>query len=249
MNFDMPTRYLARVFVDAQSMQPALERVPDLIKIIGRSVFPQVVTERRPGFPLARRLVLASPVGDWALAMLGDSFDVTASPVDEHGSNMGTWRDFVRHAGIVLSEAVTLSGRTPHRVAVVREGFLRAMPAEEYDGIARRLLMPPPSFKAAPLFEWDWRCARHDRLRVGETDETTNVLLAVRRQQGEMTFPDGRNVGLDRLRVELDVNTAPENTQARFQPPRIRAFFEAALDQHDALAEDLERHIGGTHVH
>jgi hypothetical protein len=246
MNYDVRTRLLARVFVDAQALQVPQDEALAFARGELGGVMLGHALEPLPDGSNVERYVFISRERDRMVALLGGSFDYTVMPVDTTGTNLSDFAGFVKEASRVLALCADKFGRTPYRIALLQEGLLREMPPEEMDGIAHRLLKVPQRAEGKALFEWDWRTASRERRKVGSSEEDINLILSLKRGSGVMSPVRGSRVTFDRVRVDIDVNTSHLDTRGRFDASRIDAFFAHAVEAHAQLAAEADALIGGT---
>jgi hypothetical protein len=256
LTYGLPTRQLARVWVDAAAVSPSVDQLSRLQKAAARSDLmtkgaldlvsvspPDTLGRSSPAFK--QRTVLSSPIGEWQLGLLTGSFDLALSPLDDRGSNLRPFDEFVQHAISVLCTALDVFDLRANRIALVNEGFLPPMSTEQLKTAAISLFRLPPFFQETQPFEWDWRCASHVNVRVGKADEVTNAIVTAKRLSCEINLPD-QALAFDRIRVDVDVNTAPEFTELRFGTAEVSDFLLAALELHTQLGSQLEQHLRGS---
>jgi hypothetical protein len=241
MNYDIRLRHYSRAFVDAQSLAPTGDDVARLGERLGHPLVAMPVLEPAT---MRQRVMLGWADFEWQLVILGDSFDLGHNGIGQNGANIGDVALFATEAASVFAAVAEHFGRVPHRLSLVQEGLLREMTAPQMDAVAARLIRVPPSFAGPPApFEWDWRCARHGTMRIGDTDEETNVLATVKRLSGNLML-EGAPAMFDRIRVDLDVNTVPNQTRGRFAREQMRQFFAEAVRAHEALDAEVSALIG-----
>jgi hypothetical protein len=249
-------RQLARAFVDAQSVAPTAKDEAQLTESLGalfekRSTV-RVVESTTRG---ERTLYHWGQDLEWQLGLFAESFDLHRIGTDQDGGEVGDFGKFAERAAEILSVTLEHFGRRPHRLALVQEGLLREMPAEELAAVAPRLLRMPPSFEARSPFEWDWRCGRHGTMHIGDVDEETNLVATVKRASLRIGLriglktPDAPGPGeletYDRIAVDIDVNTTHVDTRARFAQSGIREFFSKAISEHRALSDEITAVLEG----
>jgi hypothetical protein len=246
MDYAFRIRYLARAYVDAQNLAVDRQAGAALSARIADPAFvPQGIGEVGANGVAQQRIALFSDSG-WQLALLSASFDVSLMPVELGPSTGADFAAFSRTAGRLLSICSQQFGRTPHRLALVQEGLLEEMPERELGEIEGRLLRTPAIYNDPLPFEWDWRCASRRNLRISNRDEASFLISTVKRAAGVLQPPIGDPIPFDRIRVDLDVNTTPQDTTGRFNPDAIADFFErVAIGQHNILTEQMNRFIAG----
>jgi len=236
---------LARREIKSQSWLVLIEK---LSGTLGSQILASVLQEESIGAPITRYVLIAI-AGEWQWQIvLGSRFQITRTAANPFsGANLGPFDEFLQTVG-QYSDAVErkVFDKVPHRLATVQEGFLREMNVEEMSGIAERLMKLTRTYEGYDLTEWDWagRGANAERVRRTEgTDE-----YGCYDQEGLRVCPSkagetSTTLPLNRIRVDIDINTLPSNTEERFTGDRIRAFFEESVVWHRQLSEDLSDQI------
>ena len=231
--------------MDAHSIKATPQLGEELASALGRPDLEiRLGLEVSPDGSQAQRIALADRTGSWRLAILGSSFDLSFHPTDFAGSNLADFQGFAAEAGEVLSVAADFLGRIGHRLALVQEGLLQEMSGDELGAAADRLLQRPAFFVENPPFEWDWRCASRTELIFGEHKEPAHFIGTVKRVGATLSVGNSTQE-LDRLMLQVDLNTAPTNTRGRFRPEGVKAFFKEAAIQQRAIRKAILEHIGG----
>lgn len=250
--YGLKLRNLASVFVDAQSIVNTSRDVKALLDVLASleleiDFLPVSVAEAKgEGIPVSR-IGFMSQNQAWKLFLLSDRFSLSQDYVgldaDLDSGNVGGLGEFITVATPVLLAVVEHYHRRGHRLAVVQEGFL---PSEntKLREIESSLLNLPPTFQSYSPTEWNWRAAAVVERGFGNQNEDTNTIVKVERVQGELSQPQGKRVAFDMIRVDLDINTVPINTVARFGPQEVRDFLEASLLWHENLELELKKFLG-----
>src|SRR6266508_701854 len=203
-----------------------------------------------------RRTGFVSSDGSWHIFLLGQQFNVARVSSLPTGGDLGDFTEFCQTANKILQTLLRHFGRRPHRLAAVQEGVLKDKPEEEIRAIAEKLLILPEIFKKNPLSEWDWRCVGRTKHDVGGSEESFNEIVTIKRinvlqtQSTEISIGTG-TLPLSQLptmipfiRLDLDINTTPENTSARFQDEHMNDFFEKVIKWHNELKNQIRHLIG-----
>ncbi len=246
--YDIKLKYLASVFVDADSITANAENITLLLKILNdEKLLPVSLQEPSitGGIP---RIAFATPSGERQLLLLGKRFDYTRLLGAEEGENWGDFSVFCREAGEKLITALNFFQRKAHRLAAVQEGLLADFPPKEMEHIAQRLFKFPPIFAQNAPFEWDWRSAAVISRTFSNVTEPTNTIATVKRWAGKIIKKDDGEIiqsHLDRIRVDFDINTVADNVKARFEESHIREFFKEVASWHDQLSSEFFAFING----
>jgi hypothetical protein len=237
------TRYLASVFVDAESVTPNAENISGLLNALQDKTFiPMSGQEMSPKGPLLR-IVFTTIDGEWQLALLSKRFDLTRVATVQDGSNLGDFSTFCRDAIPKLTTALEYFQRKAHRLGAVQEGFLPDMPKMEMERIVTRLFNFPSIYAEKRPFEWDWRMVSQVERSIGGLRELTNTNTTIRRYSGMLSQKEGEETAtelpFDRIRVDFDINTVPTNVIARFEHTHIASFLEQCGSWHENLSSEI----------
>jgi len=142
-------------------------------------------------------------------------------------------QQFVVRALELLGSVLNVSARVGHRVALVSEEFAtKSRPrSTDVDVVRERLLNIPKAWGPSALTEWSWKYS----MRRSDDDEDYNVLATVQSATQTLT-----NQPIEGLFLQLDVNTAPEQTDLRFGVGALREAF-AKLDKMRSI---IDRELG-----
>ena len=234
--YGLRLRYLASIFLDAESIQANAKDVAGLMELFQDDQFlpSQAADSNIP------RIGFRSVEGTRNLILSGKRFDYFHLPT-KNNLDLGDFTVFCQHAISKLSIAIDYFKRKGHRLAAVQEGFLAEMIDEEINSIASNLLNFPPSFSKDIPFEWNWRCASSIERNFGKLSEPTNTVITIIRADFKVQSGEGiiDGLGPNKIRMDIDVNTSPINANARFGAEEIKAFLETSPIWHNKLGEEL----------
>ena len=236
--YDFKIRYLASVFLDADSITAEPE--------LTMSVLEALKDKRFIPFPLfeeneerrVQRIAFISPKDGFFLRFGGDRFDLSLMPT-EGRKNIGEFADFCEEASGKLIIGLKHFDRKARRLAAVREGLLPEMDIKQIESVANKLLKLPQTFAGNPPFEWDWRVASHIERKFSNRVELTNTIVTAQRRVGAMKLWDRQESQVDSVRIDLDINTIPANVEARFGGEEVKAFFKYVVEWHDSLEKEI----------
>ncbi len=246
--YDIRLKYLASVFVDADSIIANAENITLLLRTLNDEKLLPVSLQEPSITGAVPRIAFATPSGERQLLLLGKRFDYTRLLVAEEMEEWGDFSIFCQQAGEKLITALNFFQRKAHRLAAVQEGLLHDLPKEELEKITQRLFKLPPVFAQNIPFEWDWKSAAIITRSFGNVTEPTNTIATVKRWTGKIIKKDDGEViqsHLDRVRVDFDINTVADNVKARFEESHIRDFFKEAGSWHGRLSSELFAFIEG----
>jgi hypothetical protein len=237
--YDTKLRYLASVFVDARDVQTTTRVAQDFAEALNRDdLTSMTVMELGTGGAIPR-LGFRTRSNDWLLVIQTQRIDFSRVPTEPRGANMGDFGPFCTEAAQILGTSLAHLGRNANRVALVQEGLLPEMNPDRLAEVANKLLKVPPTYKDVPLEEWAWQCIAMQQKAVGNLHENINVVTKISRIHGELAYStlgeQPQVLNFDRVRVDLDLNTAPSNVVPRFDTASLASFMEAAFTWHSAL--------------
>jgi len=242
-------RYLASVFVDAGSITASVRNITKLADALGDEKLLPIIGMEPSSDGVSPRIGFHTENGEWRLLLVHDRLDWAHLPTDPDGTNLGDFATFCRNAVPKLTATLHCFERKAHRLAAVQEGLLPEMPSSVMEDIARRLFYYPSIFSKYPPFEWDWRLASHiDRL-ICELIEPTNTLATIKRFSGSLLSGKNderfRTQTFDKIRVDFDINTIPDNIVGRFEDRHIQDFFEKVHLWHGDFSSEIFSFILG----
>lgn len=234
LGFDMKHRYLASVYVDADSIVANKEAFA-VADALGDEYLPLPANEM--GVP---RVAFRAQASGRLLALKSSRFDLSESATAEEPNDTDeSLAAFCRTAPTILGHVLTYFGRRAHRLAMVRESILTEIAAEQLSQVCLHTVKPPPTFVDPPPFEWNWRVATRIARSFGSCSEETNTIATAMRLQGSIGFDEDQQLPFDRIRLDLDINTTPANTRARFEADDVSAFFDSMQQWQTDLAEEV----------
>ena len=138
----------------------------------------------------------------------------------------------------MLCKGLKKVGKHGTRLALVTTVMLREMTPAEFKEAYRRLFAAPDFFVEQEPFEWNWRSAARVERSVGPRMETFNVIGRIGRFNGQLQIgPDV--MPLDRIQVEIDINTIPDADETRFGGEHLDPFFAEAITLHDGVQNEI----------
>jgi hypothetical protein len=233
-----------------------MQNMAEVSKALGdESFLPFAFQEISTSQGQASRIGFRTATGEWQLYLFHDRFNLSRHPIDPEGNNLGDFSLFCQEAGTKLAAILAVFRKRSHRLAVVQEGLLPEISASEAEAMLERLFHLPPTFIKNPPFEWDWRLASRIERQIIDLTEQTNTIATVKRQYGNIgrqgnIMSDGDEddnilIRLDRIRVDLDINTFQDNIIDRFEENHVRAFFDIASKWHADFSGEIASFILG----
>lgn len=238
-------RLLVGTFVKTQP-EANKETFQRLLSAIPEDLMPVTLIEPVDGQDV-QRLAVGGATQDYAtiLTFSRGRLDYTRLGVTVDGQISNCVFDiheFLSTAAKTLVATVSEFELKAHRLSFVQEGFLNLGDPPDDEQLRSRILPRHPTELANP-FEWDWRMASRVTRKFASFEEETNTIATVKRGTGTM----GQQP-FDRVRLDIDINTAPTATEDRFDGEGIQAFLEASETWHSRFLADVLAFLNGDEV-
>ncbi len=237
--YDITLRYLCSAYVDAGSVTADPKLMTDLRDALGDESLETLTVGEKIGSEIKTRILLRRGDESWRLFIGSERFDVSGLGTKLNKGKVGSLNTFCKNAGATLNTCLKLFERKAHRLASVQEGFLREMPESELNGIAGRLFKMPTVFADQLPFEWDWRCASRIKRTFGRKTQETNTLATIKRVQGLIGNISDKDIQMDRIQINLDINTIADDTSPRFIDESVTGFFNKAGGWHKSFSQEI----------
>jgi hypothetical protein len=169
----------------------------------------------------------------------GESIDVQLLPTIDR-SDLGTLDAFAAQASQIVAAVLDcFPERLARRIALVREGLLDVAPAD-MDNLAERVLRIPEAFQRNRPFEWDWRIAARLEHPFGRIRQAVNTLATLKRASFVLVQGGVTPTPSDRIRLDLDTNSAHDDQRPRFTRSDVQAFLTECLAWQRELWGNIE---------
>lgn len=235
------TRYIATALVDAASIVPNVRDITKLLEIINdKDILP--TTFSPPSGDSSFRIGFIDPIKSWRFLLESDRFTIINEFANSSEINPDNWSDFLESAIDKMTKALDYYRRRSHGLATRKEGFIEGLDREKIRKISRQWLNFPTIYSQAPPFAWDWYSASLIEREFGECKEETNTItrIAGRSNPGvSKTQQNGSKSSEDKINLNLEINTSPWNSVARFNSKEIFSFFNNSIAWYEELESDI----------
>lgn len=241
---DIKMQYQASIFVNAVDLSPKPDNITSLMEIFkDRALIPGTFQQLSPPDLAPQiRLRLSSSNNEWAIMFAMRRIDIEKNPTDPKGSNLGDSVEFSAEVTDFFERLLTRFKKRANRLALITNFMLGEMTGERFETVYRQLFKTPKFYANNGPFEWNWRSASKSPIKLQELDESLNVITAINRVRGQFIL--GANLGdFDRVQLSLDINTAPENPEYRFDLSHIKDFYQKASEFHNTLCNEVLEYI------
>ncbi|MEW6130694.1 MAG: hypothetical protein AB1757_26925 [Acidobacteriota bacterium] len=236
---DRILKYQASAFVKAEQIVPDPKIISELTPIYGKhGLFPTIIQEQTPTGN-SSRISFKSINEQIHLLLMGKRFDFVYLGFDGSYDNFDEFSYFCRIGSEMINEVTGYFNLQPHRLASVKEFFLKEMSEEEMNKVASILLNLPQLYSKHLPFEWDWRAGSYSERTFGNKTERSISLTGIHRQVANISRSSGIGETLDRIRIQTDINTDPKNIQERFNSNDISSYFSESPQWHDEIVNEI----------
>ncbi len=245
---DMKMKYQATIFGNFNDIEPTPDNTKTLIDLFqDRALLPSVIHEfkatTQTPMPTRRaRIRCANASGEWAIEFLSNIIKIEKHATETHGSNLGDLNAFCSDASYLFKQITSEFKKRANRIALVTYFVLEEMTEEVLSRTYLKLFKTPEFYIQNPPFEWDWRTASRNPIKLDGLDETLNVIVTMNRSYGEFQAK-GEVTPFDGIQLSFDINTVPDNQELRFSADNIASFYNQVSRLHDNLCSEITEFI------
>lgn len=242
--FDILERYQASFFVKATDIIPSPEVISILLNMFSDKGFlPTTFQEIGLQSPSPQvRLRLNSKNNEWGINFASHRIDIEKNPVVAAGKNVGDVETFVKETKDFFSRILGHFRKKGHRLSIITSGMLKEMTHKELLEVYTKLFRPLPFYEQNMPFEWKCRSVAKSEKHIKKTGPL-NVITNINRVKGKLFDPTNYAPEFERIEVSFDINTIPENEDARFNAESFNDFFSSALDIRSDILNQIRKVI------
>jgi hypothetical protein len=188
------------------------------------------------------RFSLNSPKNEWVIHFGMGRIDISKRQTDAKGTNVGLVKDFSAEVSDTLVKILNKLNQKANRLGLSSNFILKEMAPQQLDSIFEKIFSPTQTYKDYKPFEWNYRAASRLSKPINQKDELVNFITSANRFSGQMNTSQSI-VDLDRIAMNIDINTLPTNKQDRFAEADIRDYFDNVYQWHNNLVEEFTNMI------
>lgn len=244
--FDVIGKYQASLFVKATDIIPSPEVISTLLDMFrDRGFLPSTFQELGPRSPAPQiRLRLSSPNNEWSINFPSNRIDIEKHPVTAKGKNVGDIEAFVEDAQNFFTRILAKFKKKGNRMAILTSGMMRDMTKEQLATVYLKLFRPIQFYQDNAPFEWNSRTVCKSNLDIEGVPEPINAITNINRVNGEL-IETAQVMRFDRIEINFDFNTVPENEDYRFNEVSFTDFSNGALHLRSNIIEQIRGIING----
>ncbi|MDR1884563.1 MAG: hypothetical protein LBR26_17585 [Prevotella sp.] len=239
---DIKIRYQASIF--APSIDATPQNISEMMNLfLDKGVVPttqqELATLNADAIAVPQlRFSLNSPNNEWVIHFGIERIDISQNQTDAKGNNIGSIEQFSTEASDIFVRIINKYQWKANRLAISGNLILKEMLPQALDEIYPKLFNPTRIYKENKPFEWNFRAVSHIEKKINGNDEILNYITEANRFTGQLNFNQSI-VPLDRIAVNLDINTVPNNANNRFEKLDIIDFYSNVHGWYNDLLNEL----------
>lgn len=245
---DYQIRYVVSAFLNAQDINAETTTIQRLLSLYtDKGFIPTIFQELNVlnGQGIGQginRIRLQSTDGQWLILFASNRVEISKNAIQSM-EELGSTSDFLKEAIQIIERFCKDFDKKSSRIGFVTSYILQEMSKEKLYSIHQKLFKSINLYLENPPFEWNWRNASHVNGDINGLSETFNVVTELNRLPLEMTDKNGIFIPMDRINLNFDINTVPQNENIRFGNEEIKAFGEFVLELNNKLLDEVINHI------
>jgi len=205
---------------------------PDTLKYFidafaDKELIPTTVQELDLANPLnlINRLSLKSADEVWSVDFGANRIDIQKNNKDVGVVNMGDLKQFLEEAKNIVEIIEKKFPKKHNRLAIVTRYLMKQMTKDEISKIFYKNVNTIDLFKQNEPIEWNNRVVTRIKQKISDNEEIINVIAELNRIKGNLKI-NSKNEAIDRVELQLDINTYQGTTDYRFEFKDIVAFID-----------------------
>lgn len=163
--------------------------------------------------------------------------DISQNLTDAKGNNIGDIKQFSTEASDIFVRIMDKYQQKAHRLAILGSLVLKEMSSQALDDLYPKIFNPVSTHKENKPVEWNFRAVSRIEKEINGNSEMLNYITEISRVPVQTIFD--QFISSDRIVVNLDINTVPDNTNSRFEKLDIVDFYRNAHGWYNDLLSEL----------
>jgi len=237
---DIKVRYQAVAFMSSiEASQSNISQLMGLFADKGLipTTFQEMTVMALPTQPQLR-FALQSPNNEWNIRFGIDRIDIFKNATDEKGKNIGTIEQFCADVSDIFAKISSKYPQKANRLALSGNILLEEMTTEKLNGVYEKLFNSIKLYSENKPVEWNLRINSRVQRQINSISEQMNFISEINRVSGLLNI-DQKLVPIDRIAVNLDINTIPNNIESRFGEIEFVDFYKNIPVWHNELLNEI----------
>jgi hypothetical protein len=237
---DIKVRYQAVAFMPSiEASQSNISQLMGLFADKGLipTTFQEVTVKTLPTQPQLR-FALQSPNNEWNIRFGIDRIDISKNATDGKGNNIGTIEQFCTDVSDIFARISSKHPQKANRLALSGNVLLEEMTTEKLNTVYEKLFNSIKLYSDNKPVEWNLRINSRVQKQINSMNEHLNFISEINRVSGLLNI-DQKLVPIDRIAVNLDINTIPNNIENRFGEIEFADFYKNIPVWHNELLNEI----------
>jgi len=246
---ELNLKYIAVAFVNIENFETIPENASILMDLFGsKGYIPSTFYEINDKSKPTLRYQISTPNGEWQIRFSRRRIDIQKMTQDISGSDIGEINDFTREAKELFSVFFNKFELKANRLSLVSSGLTTKYNRDLIADIYSRLIVPIKYYKINQPKEWNLRSIARIPIELSQKGEEFNVITVISRAQVHLTTEiqtqeDVLIADYDKLLIEFDINTVPDNISDRLSSSVLPVFFDNAIEIRQSIIDDIKEVI------
>jgi hypothetical protein len=188
------------------------------------------------------RFSLQSPNNEWNIHFGVDRIDITKNATDAIGNNIGTIEQFCADVSDFFTKILSKQVQHANRIALSSHLILKEMKEEVLNDIYLKIFNPVQTYYDHKPTEWNSRVISRIQKKINSSDEIFNFVSEINRINGQLNI-NQKEVSIDRIAINMDINSIPTNTINRFGAVEMTDFYKNVSTWHNELLSEILKKI------
>jgi hypothetical protein len=188
------------------------------------------------------RFALQSTNNEWNISFGINRIDVVKNATDGKGNNIGTIEQFCTDVSDAFAKILSKYPQKANRLGLSSNVLLEEMTEDKLNGVYEKLFNSTRLYSDNKPVEWNSRVNSRIQKQVNSINELMNFISEINRASGLLNI-DQKLVPIDRIALNLDLNTIPNNLENRFGEIEVADFYKNIPVWHNELLNEIVEKI------
>jgi hypothetical protein len=184
------------------------------------------------------QFALQSPDNEWNIRFGVDRIDISKNATDKKGSNIGTIEQFCADVTDNFLKIISKHTQKANRIALSSNVFLKEIAEDESQAVYLKFLKPIKIYSENIPNEWTSKMVARVPKQLNSTIEIFNFITDISKINGHFNL-NKESIPVDRIAINMDINSIPNNTINRFGEAEIIDFYKNSPVWHNEVTGEI----------
>jgi len=234
-------KYQINIFVNTDSIVPEPNIISKLLELFKNDgLIPSTIYEMGPAGQTFR-LRMSTTDNRWSIAFL--SRNINIEHLGENEPQKDEMDNFLTTAKKLTNKIFGYLGQKSNRLAFIVDFILKEMDQAKLESCYSKFFEPLPTYQKKSPFEWNNRSVSQEDISLAGTTEKMNVITEIKRMKAQIISKEKEIKKLERIFIQYEINTIPENKETRFGVEQFGNFVDIANEKYSQIFSELESRI------